>query len=305
MKSVKVIGLVMFFLLSTTSFSWNFRGHVVIAQIAYSQLSTTQQQELDQLAEKIYERLPKKAKATIAKQYPGANRFAQLAFLPDYWRLWKIKTLFHKFDSPIPSDLVSIENQSTKSWHFINLDFPNTGKCQITKKYNIEWAIPVLINDIKLAKNENEKALLLIELSHLVGDAHQPLHGYSRVTSSCEEDQGGNKVCLYQSRNGRCSLSLHALWDRGVGYIRNTRKIKQLAKTIKIKFPESSLSSYLNNLNPSDWVNENYHYLSFIYSAKSEPLTKQYKKEGKSIAEKQMAIAGYQLSKIIGSIFGN
>ncbi len=33
-----------------------------------------------------------------------------------------------------------------------------------------------------------------------------------------------------------------------------------------------------------------------------EPLTKQYKKEGKPIAEKQVAITGYQLSKIVSEL---
>lgn len=92
----------------------------------------------------------------------------------------------------------------------------------------------------------------MVLLEHFVGDVHQPLHTISHVNKSCNGDKGGNLFCLKRSRAGRCSESLHALWDKGVGYLkwRATNNLASRALRLQKKFPENTLTSAVDDFSP-------------------------------------------------------
>lgn len=173
----------------------------------------------------------------------------------------------------------------------------------------------------KLIRNatarDEDKAVAIAWIMHLVGDLHQPLHTSARVTDEEPKgDQGGNLFLLTPKGTPRDKqVNLHWYWDSIVG--RNApyngksserEYIERLALKFVKKHPFSSLQAQLKvddfdslqkesfALNPTD-----------VFSTElvrfSDPSAK-YKKRAFAVAEKQLALAGYRMGELFNAAFG-
>jgi len=78
-KSLIFLGIVF----SSTAYAWNYQGHVVIAHIAYSILTSAEKKAVDRLTNPIFMHLDTEKQEYLKKRYPNTSNFARLAILPD------------------------------------------------------------------------------------------------------------------------------------------------------------------------------------------------------------------------------
>lgn len=304
MKTIRNIVIVfLLFLFPTISFAWTYTAHVLIAQIAYNNLTPAAKQKAEKLAQDIYVKLPLRQQEQLDTRYATANIFAKVAMLPDVWRKWRLETVFERLDAPLPTNLQPYEDHNTQQWHYITNPYPSGVHCQTVQPQNVVWAINTLRPDLTASKNFQTQAVLMVLLEHYIGDADQPMHTVSNVSESCQGDKGGNDYCLHESSSDRCTKTLHALWDSGVGYIKPKMNIAQAAYQLERAYPINRYSGLIQE-NPQSWVNAAEHYAAFAYSTpeyhKPSPT---YYREGQAVAKQQIALAGYRLAFLLNHVW--
>lgn len=299
MKIFRFIFILVCIINTASTYSWNYTGHVVIAQIAYNNLNPDKKNKADQLAKIIMNELPEEQKEKLNRYYPNASDFAKLAMMPDVWRKWKLATLFNKFNANIPLNLILYSNQNTASWHFVDACYPKNLYCMPYERKNAIWAINKIESDLASKNNEQTEALLMVLLEHYIGDIHQPLHTITNIATNPLGDRGGNDFCIKINKNGRCTKNLHSLWDSGVGYLKPRENIQEVAYDIQQNYPINKIPNQKEN-NSQRWANESYQYAPFIYRLeKNTGPSKDYYMNGQNIAKSQIALAGYRLARAL------
>lgn len=279
MKTIKK--LCVFFLLFNVTFStyaWNATGHMVVANIAYQNLKPNVQKKVDNLVTFLH------------KEYPDMTSFLQISHWPDAIRSQKIDAYTH--------------------WHYIDLPFSTDGT---QPKKNIDtdnavWAVNSIEQVVKNDQANNyERARFLAFLVHIVADLHQPLHTVSRVSAAHPDgDRGGN---LFHIRYHNQNVSLHKLWDEGVGEFDGPSKpesINTLATTIATLYPETYFGKKSHDLDPEHWAKEgSEHAKKTVYNTtENQPVSTAYIENGKKLAEQQAALAGYRLANLLNQLMG-
>lgn len=122
------------FLTTSSCFAWGYKGHVLIAQIAYDNLTPSVKVKANKMALYVFHNLPAKMQERFNHVYPHTSVFAKVAVLPDYWRNWKLVTIFRKNHTQIPLNLQSYEHEHIASWHYINQPYPRNKICHTIKK---------------------------------------------------------------------------------------------------------------------------------------------------------------------------
>ncbi len=290
-----------------TAFAWDYTGHVVIAQIAYNNLTPVAKQKADILANIIYNNLPEYQQNKIDRYYYNASTFAKIAELPDVWRKDNLGTIFSNNGAIPPLSILFYSDVPTRGLHFIDEPYSASSQCDDIKPFNVVWAVNKLESSFKNTQNPHTQAVEMVLEEHYIGDIHQPLHTISRVDNSCLYDGGGNEFCVkWNSSQDHCSKSLHQLWDSAVGYLNLRENVQSIAYALEQIYPESEFNNELKDDNPSDWAKANYQYADFIYSLQvGQGVTPEYYQKGQSIAKKQLALAGYRLANVINSQFSN
>ncbi|MGH7668572.1 MAG: S1/P1 nuclease [Gemmatimonadaceae bacterium] len=153
---------------------------------------------------------------------------------------------------------------------------------------------------------DTTKALDLVWLIHLVGDIHQPLHASSRVTAQDtlpRGDMGGNTFHLDDHRR------LHGYWDdildesiaRGPGED-SIAYATRLARRIEALHPLASLGDLANSTDVAAWERHDLHLAQTVVYTGITPgqaPSAAYQTEALMTAERQIALAGYQLAALL------
>lgn len=284
-----------FMLLYGHAHAWSAKGHVLITEMSLQQLPKAQQQVLAHYAAVLTDALPVLLQQQLADAYAGASDFAKLSPLPDRWRDMTLGQLFASLAAPLPKALTSYRDQSTQGWHFIDRPYPANRQCQRETNVNVISALTLLQQAWHDTNNETARAVLLVLMTHLVEDAHQPLHMLSRTTPTCRQDAGGNKrfVLVGQSR----PMKLHQWWDSAGGYLSHRIRFDEQAVALRTRFGNTYMTDEVNNLNPSQWAEEAYALAPFIYTAASNRhLSRPYAAKSQAVACQRMALASNRLT---------
>lgn len=273
-------------LITINSYAWDNTGHMLIAQIAYEQLTPTSKKHIRHLLDFLND------------EYPYCRGIARAATWADF----------------IKSHNISAFN----NWHFINIPWqPDTTATQQHTAMqqlpapHIVWAITQCLQVLtKSNANKLEKAIFLRFLLHFVGDIHQPLHCITRFSAEQPQgDAGGNHFPIHSN----LAKNLHELWDRGVGFFGKGSEhyplkfpqIKILAKKIIADYPENYFGKRIDDLDPYNWA-----FASFIIAKNVaypiQPNTKpnvQYIDVAQKQVAEQVALAGYRLARLLNGIF--
>lgn len=181
-----------------------------------------------------------------------------------------------------------------KQWHYINIEKGNQYDTSIEHGDNVVMQLGLAINNLKNRSNltKEEINLNLKVLFHLMGDLHNPLHvGYG-------VDRGGNDIKL--TYTGK-TFNLHRIWDTDiVEYKKNTAEIVQfyLAKTSHRKIRKMAKGDIIQ------WLNQTRESLTVVYSY-SDLINDDYMDRSYPIVEKQLAMGGVRLGKVLNEIFKN
>lgn len=259
---VKMISVFVFLLISNFVFGWGKTGHRVVAEIAENNLTV-------------------KAKKQIMK-ITNSQSMVYWVNYPD----------FIKSDSEL--------YKTTSSWHY--LDFPeNLNRngfdlfLEKSSDQNLYKRTLIFINQLKNRRNlsNEEQIKALYFLTHLIGDAHQPLH------LGREEDQGGNKIQLKWFGS---NTNLHSLWD---DKLVDFQKYSYTEYARILDYHTKDFNRNLTAGNLEDWLYDSYLQSGRIYSnvKQGDDLKYNYDYEHIDLLESQLLKAGLRLAKILNEIF--
>ncbi len=233
-------------------FAWGHKGHSLVVEVAFSQLNETTKTEV--------------MKFLDGKSIEDAANWMD-----------EIRS-DHAYDY-------------LKPLHYINIDKGEQFNPSSTG--NIYSEINRILTDFKsMDKLKDEEIKLdLLELMHLVGDIHQPLHcGYG-------SDKGGNTVQV--SFFGKGS-NIHKVWDSEmIDYKKVT-----LQDVLKSNQLRSEQIAAIIKVPLSGWVNESRGYLDNCYSFKGNKIDEAYVDANISIVERQLYKAGIRLAGLMELYFG-
>ena len=296
------------------SLAWDDTGHKLVSYIAWQQMSPKAREE----AVKLLLSAPEDSDISVFYLQDSRSEIAkqrELFMIAGTWadivRDKKFKTRFAKYHHG--------------TWHYLDTFWRETnGKVEIVSdlKSDEENALERIVTFDKVLRDnsasDEDKAIALAWILHLVGDIHQPLHDSGRVTDvEPKGDQGGNLFLLSpKDATGEDRLNLHWYWDSIIG--RNVPRfydacdsdyILPIAQEIMNKFPYSKMQNRLESGQFDKWQQEGFQ----IASTKLYPPTlirfqspsEAYKKQAFQIAQEQIALAGYRLGQMLNQIFDN
>jgi hypothetical protein len=266
----------------TAAFAWGHTGHMVVAQIANTQLNPKAAARLDLLVKK-------------------------LRFGPRTYDRITLATMMDDFRSDPKKD-------DFKPWHFTNDPFfDGVAPFDVNlPEINAEERINFIVAQLKSGPaSEVEEAKLVAYLFHLVGDIHQPLHSTSRYfPNHLEGDMGGNSFLINHKEK-----NLHAYWDAAGGFFNfvevkhpltapGRKSIKMFASKAMAAYPTSKPE--WKDLDVHHWVEEGHELaISSAYNGiKQNGIPSgRYQTRAQSVCRKRLAMGGYRLAALLNEIY--
>lgn len=266
-----VIFFIFFLLLifSTPTFSWCATGHKLIGQIAYDHLTPQARRYYAHLNQNLNQQQHYYTLVAAAVWMDTLFDRHYLAFKP-----------MHYIDIPESSDGTPVPKMAAM---------------------NAVVAIQQAMETLKdSTATEEEKAIALRIILHVVGDIHQPLHTITRVTRDHPKgDRGGNDFHLGRNKVGN---TLHRYWDKGGGYLSSKlsdAEIRQLAKQLEIKW-----ACPTPDLELMHWVQAS-HALAvqhaYVIQENTCP-TVEYEQQTQRDTQQQLVFAGCRLAQLLNNM---
>lgn len=245
-RSLSVVALLCLY--TSMACAWNDKGHMVIARLAWKELTEAERAKV----------------VAILKRHPHYQEFHSEkkpdGYTTDEWVFLRAATW---------SDWIRGGSKDRQKFHmgpahYINLSliYPGfTGTPQAPANQNIvsQLAVSKLI-----AKNGNQedRAVHLCWVFHLVGDIHQPLHCTNFYSPRFPKgDRGGNLARARVPNRG--SIQLHSFWDDLLGSGTSVSSIGNSVLEVETYYQEKKpqIDTDLNkNRKPEEWVREGYEF---------------------------------------------
>ncbi len=200
------------------------------------------------------------------------------------------------------ADDVRRERPDTKGWHYV--DIPLGGKYNASRDCAPPDSCVVLkINDfVKVLTDKSatrdQRAEALKFIVHFVGDIHQPLH-------AVKEAKGGNGVrvrFLGDDRCGRYECNLHGVWDTSM--ILHARMNRQEYSQHLEELIQSHKLGSGDGGTPEQWANESLRLAGAAWVPDGTNLDEQYYQREIKVVDRQMALAGLRLAKLLNDTLG-
>jgi hypothetical protein len=286
-------------------FAWHDTGHMLVAQIAYLNLSPAAKARVDKLL--------------IAPQ--GRRPLIHLCatyYTPACEKIYDPVTIAVWMDDFKGDSL----NDEYENWHYINYRpffdgipvRPEVGPEPTNILDRINWCINTLRKGTGRDKTDAET---LGFLYHLVGDVHQPLHTITRYSAKNPDgDAGGNGFAVQMPPEARIR-NLHAFWDAAGGRFgfesprrpldasARARLLAQAEEIMKAN-PAERLAASARELEPLRWIEEsNTIGRQFAYAGtrEGEAPSAAYTAEAQKISGERIALAGYRLAQLLNMLF--
>lgn len=326
--AVCLVGFCLQSLFAPALYAWADKGHKMVASIALRQLDQAEREKILSILkhhprwkEEFADRMPEEIRnGDAATQLEWS--FQQAAIWPDIAREYQndVRDKFHR-----------------STWHYINhgifldekeaehfkKEFP-TGSFQVPDKVegvtNVIQALKFTRRAMKPSDktSDEDRAVYLAWVMHLIGDLHQPMHSTSLYSSKLfpTGDRGGNEIALVQRSN------LHALWDSfpGSGKV-SLKEARDEALTLMIDEEHKKQGEAARGqLDEETWLKESQQLAqTYVYTdevlaplrnyksleeLKKNPLgmSKDYLQTGGKIAKMRVVEAGYRLGAVLKEI---
>ena len=295
-KSVLVFGIAA--IVSTNSFGWGAGGHMIVAQIAYDQISAD-----DPIAKAEVDRLLEIQIAPVSITAKSTD-FINAAHWAD--------------------DVRTVGGfTQTAGEHFIDYPFADDGTTLPTDLPTADNVVVALAKNVGILQSstadDQAKAQALRFVIHFVGDIHQPLHCSTHVSAANPEgDRGGNSVTIRHTvGNTHPKVNLHSYWDGGLDSFPKEgahfappplSEIPPAAATITAKY---TLDPSWKNGGPFDytgWSKESDQIATtFVYQGivDQQAPSADYVAKGTQIAQYRVLTAGYRLAALLEAIWPN
>ncbi|NCW89059.1 MAG: hypothetical protein EBV73_00625 [Rhodocyclales bacterium] len=292
-------------LVSLQSWAWNATGHRDVVIIAWSNLPAATQKTIGSLL-KTQTLIPNLQNLSIEDAWMAA------AIWPD-----ELRDQAEPKGTRVPAPRSTQQwltrartGEGTRSWHFADRDVSKPFMQQRAHGL-LEEAVAEqirLLGDTTLSRQD--RAVALAWVSHLVADAHQPLHTASRLDplNPGQLDAGGNMVIVFDAgRRPPEPLSLHRWWDELPGHARpgtprfEKEKARLLHQAEQISSPDLETP-------PLRWIEESFNiardqvYPGLVPDPEKPGaflIRQDYWLEGRDITRARIALAGRRLADIV------
>ncbi len=177
--------------------------------------------------------------------------------------------------------------------HYVNINFGTT--YDTTSTNNIVFELRSVLGELSKMNNLDENTITqyVLELFHLVGDIHQPLHcGYAT-------DAGGNSTRVtYLGQN----TNLHSVWDYSLVQSGNISLSSCLASN---RFTAMQIQA-IQQVDVLAWMNESSKLVeSCYYFENNNILDSNYIATRIPIVKEQLLKAGLRLASVLEMVFGS
>jgi len=318
--SLVLLGLSTLLALSQSTWAWNDTGHKTIAAIAWDDLKPAVRTRVTDLIKKH----PQYADYLEDAKAPTPEAGARTSFLitatwPDIVR------------NPVGKNRLYHHGP----WHYVDFPFvigklpegtpapedPVSDWKPGTDPANALQALQKCVAELKdPAVPDDQKAVALAWVMHLVGDIQQPLHAVSMYSADYPTgDKGGNS----QMVNAASSvMNLHSFWDGLLGRYTDEKIILEIAAKVHQDFPRDTLKDQIKPGDFKAWAMESFAEAKEVTyqngklasvpsdklkADKATPvpeLSKEYLDAAKALARKKMALGGYRLADCLNAALG-
>jgi S1/P1 Nuclease len=322
-RIIFALTIFVFSALGANCLAWNATGHMSIALLTWQKMDAPTRQRVTEILKhhphyKIY----------LNADVPAGVSADEWAFLQSAsWPDW-VRGAY----PGEPFKPQSVTQYSRPSWHYIDGNYvvpgeggkvklpPEPSTLPTVQPTNavqaMDHAIAVLADP---TSKDEDKAVMLAWLVHLVGDIHQPLHASSEFSTRFPEgDKGGNGQGILV--DGKV-MNLHAYWDDLLGTDATYPTLAKVAAEVNADpaADVSQLPQLQENRTPDAWARESfalavkYAYLdgtlqTAVYhrggmdSTKVPALLEGYAKAAHDLALKRAALASDRLSELLGEL---
>lgn len=305
-RSAVGIALIITALCADSALAWNKAGHMVSAAIAYEKLK----QDSPQTVAKVVE---------LMQQHPQADLIARrLESVPEADRERYLFMLMARW----PDDIRGDADFDMPEWHYINYAYkppeePEDVQTALPAADNIVQAFKQNRNTVTGNSSEDEKAIALCWIFHLIGDVHQPLHTATLFTKDFPSgDRGGTRFYI-RARPNSSPISLHKFWDDLILGSERHQSVRNRA--IELRNRPELAEGKLHELSEQDfekWAKSESLKLAEVEAYRegklpgsadknSAPsLPGNYVTSVKPIAERRVVLAGYRLANVLKQAIG-
>ncbi len=306
---IALLGAIIFSF-AVPAYPWNSAGHKAVAYIAWQQMTPSARERVI----KILRDAPEDSQlSAFYMSYGSQSVFARQRDFFMTAAVWA--------DMIKDRDLETRNKKYNNSnWHYFDtLWTEKNGKVTILPAGNEGGHLMEKLADfdkvIRSNASNEEKAIAIAWLEHLIGDLHQPLHTTARVLGGENDkgDQGGNLFSL-TPKGAKEKLNLHSFWD---GILEQTTPdsddlcdsdyLKPIVESIMAEYPYSKLQGRLADDKFDVWEKESVDIATTeVYKGlkRYEMPSDKYKKKALDIARERMALAGYRLADLFNDVFG-
>jgi hypothetical protein len=181
---------------------WNDKGHMVVAHLAWKELTVEERAKVVQ----FLQRHPHYA------EYLKHDRPDNIP--EDEWVFMRAGTWADWIRGGPPER----RKYNEPTWHYINFPLVPAGsnvKPPELPATHVVKQIPASKEIAKLGGSQEERAIHICWVFHLIGDIHQPMHTITLFSKEFPDgDRGGNRSLL--RINGRV-IQMHSFWDNLLG----------------------------------------------------------------------------------------
>ena len=285
-------------LLAATAHAWDPAGHMLVDQIAWTQMKPAARTRAADIVR------------TLENTYNNSQPYNFVT--AGAWM----------------DDMRSKKGYAWSKWHYVNIDWTADGAAfALPEPPHVVWAIGESLKTLKAAETAPDKAAeALAMVLHFVGDVHQPMHATDRG------DRGGNQVLIrgipFSDLWPGTVANLHAFWDKAFRFDKVEEKIAEAwkcpatpdrpknpdegviaeqAAKIVAKYPAAAMTAEAAQTDPVEWTRES-HRLGCVsgYPTQFEAsdhhvveLSAEFAAKSRAVAERQIALAGYRLARVL------
>jgi hypothetical protein len=298
-----VLALALGVLLAPQAFAWNAAGHMMVAAVAYEQLTPAARTRVNRLLQLN----PAYKEWSAGRRGPQRDEliFMQAATWAD-----EIKTKpGYTNDGERATGPDASRNDGYgdrlqhRYWHFISAPFSADPRLMLPEapKPNVLTQIAAFRKSLASDASEDLKSYDLVWLIHLVGDAHEPMRVATRVTRAFPlGDDGGAQVSLCKKP---CRNDLRAYWENLFGPAKKPEAVLDAAHALPKAFAKLSQIDDENA-----WAEDGLKLAQKVayappVGAGSGPFTldEDYHSAGLSVARQQLALAGTRLARLLNA----
>ncbi|HEX5229186.1 MAG TPA: S1/P1 nuclease [Bryobacteraceae bacterium] len=307
-KLLRCMAALTAFFMALPSQAWFNGGHMLVAYIAYRNLTPRVRSRVDALLQRneMYAHWTN----GVAEADKPIAAFVKAATWADCIKRQDCEPGYTRDGGDVPpgrpTDAQNIgyaDKRMHAYWHFIDLPLAAGAPGAPPKVPNALTEIELLTKAIGSAESDDVKSYDLVWLEHLVGDIHQPLHATSRFTPNHPDgDAGGNRVYFCEKP---CKDELHAYWD---GLLGDDLALSQAKKRGNLLL-ESGKPTGASNASPNAWVKQSFDLAKrYVYAppigddatrSLSPRPDAQYAAQAKRVARAQATLAGYRLAALL------